>query len=127
MSAYIARLIGTNELVGFVIADTTKDLFWAIDEVTDPHECEYKRITGGGILWHGGGAGEMYSTTPVEDFEGCFESRPLDGALLADWTQHQYEDKRPWKRFAELAGYSKTAMATEEFENWRKESDDGAE
>jgi hypothetical protein len=108
MSAYIVRLIDTDELVGFLIADTTKDLFWAIDELLNPHECEYKRITGGGIFWGESGAGEVYSTIPVEDFEECFEPLPLDGASLAQWTQQEYEDERPWKRFKADAGYTKT-------------------
>jgi hypothetical protein len=108
MSAYIVRLIDTDELVGFLVADTTKDLFWSIDELLNPHECEYKRITGGGIFWGESGAGEMYPTIPVEDFEEYFELPPLDGASLAQWTQREYEDERPWKRFKADAGYTKT-------------------
>jgi hypothetical protein len=103
MSAYIARIIGTNELVGFVIADNTEDLFWAVDEVTNPHECEYKRITRGGVLWHG--VGEVYSTELDDEGTG-FTSTPLDGAELAEATFMQYEDKRAWKRFADNTGYS---------------------
>ena len=103
MSAYIVRVAGTHELVGFVIADTNTELFWAADEVTNPHCCEYKRITGGGILWHKNG--DVYSTFPDEDGTG-FATLPLDGASLASRTMMQYEDKRPWKRFEADAGYS---------------------
>jgi hypothetical protein len=50
----------------------------------------------------------MYPNIPVEDFEEYFELPPLDGASLAQWTQQEYEDERPWKRFKADAGYTKT-------------------
>jgi hypothetical protein len=92
MSAYIVRLIDTDELVGLLITDTVKDLFWAVDEVTDPNSCEFKRIKFGGILWHVG-TGQVYEEDDSE------EPAPLDGASFSEYTMAAYEDGRRWKQF----------------------------
>jgi hypothetical protein len=94
MSAYITRLIGTDELVGFFVADSAKDLFWSIDEVINPFSCEYKRVTHGGIFWYKGG--------DVYDEENGDEGRDtldLDGASMSERVLLDYEDNRKWKHF----------------------------
>ena len=76
MSAYIVREISTDQVVGFVEADSIHELFWLVDEATDPYGCDYKRITNGGVLWQESCG--VYSTERIVD---------------------QYEDNRSWKRF----------------------------
>lgn len=91
MSAYIVREIGTDQLVGFVEADSIHELFWLVDEATDPFGCEYKRITNGGILWQ--------ESCCAEDEGGRFELGKLNGVSLSEGTVNQYVDNRFWKRF----------------------------
>ena len=96
---YIVRVIGTNQLVGLLVVSSYEDLFWSVDEVCDPHGCEYKELTsGGGVQWDIGG--DVYSPVPNDDGEGGFELASLDGAYLTPRTLEQYEGTAiPWQRF----------------------------
>lgn len=42
---YVARVKGTTEAVAVLSARTIRDVFWAIDRVTDPFACEYAKCS----------------------------------------------------------------------------------
>lgn len=53
MNVYLARLIQNKEVVGLFAAENMRDLFWAIDEVTNPYECEWiEAPSGAGVCFH---------------------------------------------------------------------------
>ena len=51
MPAYLVRTIDEHDIVGFIVADEMEDLLIAVDECTDPADCEYIELPAGGILW----------------------------------------------------------------------------
>jgi hypothetical protein len=51
MPAYLVRTIDEHDIVGFFVADEMADLLIAVDECTDPDDCEYVELPVGGILW----------------------------------------------------------------------------
>lgn len=71
MSGYLVRLTDTKDLVGIFWADRLSDLFWLVDECTDPYGCEYTRVKPGGIYW---GTYAVAVPIPVDD-----DGEPLAG------------------------------------------------
>jgi hypothetical protein len=51
MAAYLVRTIDDHDIVGFFVADEMEDLLIAVDECTDPDDCEYIEMPPGGIMW----------------------------------------------------------------------------
>jgi hypothetical protein len=51
MPAYLVRTIDDHDIVGFFVADEMDDLLIAVDECTEPEDCEYVELPVGGILW----------------------------------------------------------------------------
>jgi hypothetical protein len=51
MPAYLVRIIDTHDIVGFFYADKMDELLVAIDECTEPVDCEYIELPPGGIYW----------------------------------------------------------------------------
>jgi hypothetical protein len=51
MPAYLVRTIDDHDIVGFFVADEMDDLLIAVDECTEPADCEYVELPVGGILW----------------------------------------------------------------------------
>jgi hypothetical protein len=51
MPAYLVRTIDDHDIVGFFVADEMDDLLIAVDECTDPADCEYIELPAGGIMW----------------------------------------------------------------------------
>ena len=51
MAAYLVRIVETHDIVGFFVADQMEDLLMAVDECTDPADCEYVELPPGGIMW----------------------------------------------------------------------------
>lgn len=62
MPAYLVRMIGSRDLVGFYYAEEPDDLLMIIDEITDPDACEYTELPDGGITW-----GSPAIEVPIED------------------------------------------------------------
>ena len=55
MTAYYFRVIQHGEpngFVGFVMADSVRNLFWAIDEFVDPYAVEIKTAKNAGYCYH---------------------------------------------------------------------------
>lgn len=52
MANYLVRLIENKEIVGFFSAGSDHELFWLVDECTDPWGCERQKLVGGwGVIW----------------------------------------------------------------------------
>jgi hypothetical protein len=51
MSAYVVRTIKEKHLIGIVVLDTLDDLIMTIDEVIDPGQCEFSKLSSpGGVF-----------------------------------------------------------------------------
>lgn len=76
MPAYIVRIRETKELVSFLVC-SRRDLAHAVDETTDPSECEFVEVVQGGIHWP-----KPY--TPAISGSGDFVEINLSGAEFLD-------------------------------------------
>ena len=91
-SGYVVRLSRTNELVGFFVADSVKELFWLVDECVDPTCCEHKEIQRGGIMWETKGYGLIGNIDRDLNDD-------LSGADFCERTKLDVQCKRGWKKF----------------------------
>ena len=83
MPVYAVRLKSTHEAVGIFYVARIGDLFWAVDECTDPFQCERIELPHGSLFWSrspcrkwGPGASENDRSDPERD-------RPDEGAAWA--------------------------------------------
>lgn len=98
MSAFVVRLEGTNQIVGFFAADRILDLFWAVDECCDPFSCEYRRVPeGGGVYWAKAGTPKVSRRNDVRV--------DLRGAELTEllWNVFVDPEDYAWRRFSHTA------------------------
>lgn len=112
--AYLVRAKGTKELVGFFAAPTQKRLFWIIDEVTSPYECEYQKVESGGVCWPSGDTPKLGNLV-YNDFGHAEELYEDDNMSGAEFTQDLYElinecrsnyafKQGPWRSFPDGFG-----------------------
>jgi hypothetical protein len=67
MPAYLVRTIDDHDIVGFFVADEMDDLLIAVDECTEPEDCEYVELPAGGILWSSPAIAVPFDPGDVED------------------------------------------------------------
>lgn len=116
MSAYIVRVIKTQEVVAIAWGKTRREIYNVVDELTYPSACEYARLPVGGFLFK-----EDAATIPhpfPDDDEGPeAESRweekffgriELSHMLFFAVSRNERADGRPlnWKRFCADADQS---------------------
>jgi hypothetical protein len=53
MTTYVVRVEESKEFVGIYAASNEPELFWLVDQLTDPYICEYARLNFGGICFAG--------------------------------------------------------------------------
>jgi hypothetical protein len=53
MGTALVRMKSDKQIVGMFVYKNYKDLFWLVDQATDPYDCEYVDIDHGGIIWLG--------------------------------------------------------------------------
>ncbi len=58
-----------HEAVGFILAHSRVDLFWAIDENCDPYACEYRECETFSLLAHGSGCPTLPLSDKIKDFD----------------------------------------------------------
>jgi hypothetical protein len=87
MPAYLARLIDNKEIVALVVAEDTYDLFWKLDECTDPYSCEVTELGSGSIFWEESGA----QTLPLRDWDFDEDENEIEGETL-DYTKSTISD-----------------------------------
>lgn len=93
MKAYLFRFLNDDneptEYQGIVVANTRKDLFWAIDEHGDPYRCEIKPISQGSVCFKY----EDYELLLTEDAESNYsDPDPSEDIQLA------LDDEDGWHR-----------------------------
>ena len=92
MSTYVVRVIDGKEFVGIYAADNEPELFWLVDQLTDPYICEYARLGFGGICF----AGTCSKFVPYDEMT----DKEIDaGTELNEprFTDELYEFKGRWK------------------------------
>lgn len=75
MTFYAVRIAETHEAVGLLEAANLEQLWWLTDQVTDAGDCEYARISQGGIVW----LGQTKNKLPLEEDYSMAEDFPEDG------------------------------------------------
>lgn len=53
MTTYVVRVKDSKEFVGIYSANDEPELFWLVDQLTDPYICEYAWLTLGGVGFAG--------------------------------------------------------------------------
>jgi hypothetical protein len=84
MPAYLVRTIEEHDIVGFFAADEMEDLLIAVDECTDPSDCEYMELPVGGIMWSSPAIAIPLSRGDDADEESEAERLPWEKADLSD-------------------------------------------
>jgi hypothetical protein len=51
MATALVRLIEGKNIVGMFVYRDPEDLFWLVDQATNPYECEFINIKYGGLIW----------------------------------------------------------------------------
>ena len=51
MTTALVRLIEGKNIVGMFVYRDPEDLFWLIDQATNPYECEFINLKYGGLIW----------------------------------------------------------------------------
>ena len=92
---YAVRITETHEAVGLIYANNRSELFSAVDELTDPHGCEYQPLPPGGIL-----LGSNSPLLPLPDDgegdEAFVSDLMVSPDLTEDWAAKLHQDKG-WK------------------------------
>lgn len=103
MGPFYIRAKGTNKIQGIFWARTIKELFWAVDEMCDPFECQYSRIRHAGGLWHTLSFEEAEETrdgTPEAGYEDAHTMHPIGDGVAGATTDeiHGYKHLN-WSTF----------------------------
>ena len=87
MPAYLVRLIGTRDLVGFYFAEEPEHLVTIIDECAEVADCEYAELPDGGITWENPAISvpiEIDKDDPSDLDEEEIPTVPWSGASLSE-------------------------------------------
>jgi hypothetical protein len=88
MPTYLVRLIDNQDLVGIFVARNVGQLAAAVDECTEPEDCEYIVLGTGGIIWLSKAIPIPIDLPEDESFD---DPMPWDGASLTDsWWNYFY-------------------------------------
>jgi len=79
MPTAIVRLKEDKQIVGVFAYPDEKELFWLVDEVTDPYGCEYVDFGYGGIVWYK-------------------QAETLFGDEYQAWVDSESEDEAPYEQ-----------------------------
>ena len=86
MKTCLVRVQDTHIGVGLFWFETEKELSWMIDQITDPAECEYRLITGGGVFFDDIPLPNPDDDDTLSDMRGYDEGFIHD--LVSDGTWH---------------------------------------
>lgn len=94
MPTYLIRLTENKELVGICAAISADELFWLVDECTDPNSCEYKILGTGGIFW----MDQIDMKIPVNDGLSDIEEGKLFSLarMSEDWDDEIFNEEGKW-------------------------------
>ena len=89
MPTAIVRQIDDKQIVGVFAYPNNKELFWLVDQVTDPYGCEYVDFDYGGIAWYNKAetlfADEYQAWADSKNDEDAPYEQKFDGASLDDY------------------------------------------
>lgn len=83
MTLYIARLADTKELVAIFEAASMNAIFWSLDRVVNPAECEYAQVGGLFIGFPRSGVGVF--DPEDEDGAGPYSGAEVDPDTIGQW------------------------------------------
>ena len=93
MKLYLVRLIENQEAVGIFWSSGGNDLWWEVDEVTAPGDCEWVVVKGNAaVIWPARGADRM--GVDPDDEVGGFS---MDGAEASESLGAYVDSWRPLK------------------------------
>jgi hypothetical protein len=101
MAAYIVRTIDDHDIVGFFVADEMDDLLIAVDECTEPADCEYIELPAGGIFWPSPAIAVPLKPGDPEDDDSEAEELPWEGAHFSEpwWSVVYGHSDDKWTEF----------------------------
>jgi hypothetical protein len=101
MPAYLVRIIDTRDMVGFFVADEMDELIVAVDECTDPGDCEYIEMPPGGIMWTSPAIPVPLKAGDPEDDDSKSEELPWAKAELSElwWSVVYGHSDDEWTEF----------------------------
>jgi hypothetical protein len=92
MTTYVVRVEESKEFVGIYAASNEPELFWLVDQLTDPYICEYARLNFGGVCF----AGKCSRFVTLDEMN---EREIYCGTMLNGprFTDEMYEFEGRWK------------------------------
>ena len=116
MATALVRMIDDRQIVGIFVYRDLEQLFWLIDQATDPYQCEYFNVKKGGIIWYDQ-AKELISkklekawNTHDEGELDEFGDEKFDGASLCEYAYMQAIDTN-WIKVKEHYKWGKKNVA----------------
>ena len=101
MLIYAVRLTENKEAVGIFCVQKKQDLFFYVDECTDPYACEIKPISSEGGIYFTENSSRLW--TDYEDNDDCYPSEKWSGTIEGNeittsgyWDKYVHNDKG-WK------------------------------
>ncbi len=103
MATALVRHIDDKQIVGMFAYRELGELFWLVDEATNPYECEFINLKYGGLIWknesaplisddlykawHADDDGELLNETGSDEFyDGAqLDEYAFEQALDSDW------------------------------------------
>ena len=112
MATALVRHIDDRQIVGMFVYKEPEDLFWLVDQATNPYLCEFINLKYGGIIWENETgpviSNEMQKAWDADDDGesiGNVEDEIFDGARLDSYAFEQAIDSN-WtkitKKFTEI-------------------------
>lgn len=101
MNTHIVRMKDNKEIVGIFTSRDRGDLWFLVDQVCDPIECELAALPAGGIMWTDADACKIVESEyadPGDDWDPqLFKGVSLDEC----WLNAIFFRKLRWKQFEE--------------------------
>jgi len=87
MTTALVRIRDDCQVVGMFSFTNLMDLFWLIDECTDPYQCEFIRIEHGGIYFPNN-ADKLYTWKEIKDKNVNLQNDSTCGDMTAELTEN---------------------------------------
>jgi hypothetical protein len=112
MATALVRMIEDKQIVGMFVYRDPQDLFWLVDQATNPYACEFVNLKYGGLIWKKN-AGPLISDDLYKAWNADDDGESLneiddeiyDGASLDEYSFEQAIDS-DWtpitKKFSEI-------------------------
>lgn len=109
MATALVRMIEDKQIVGMFVYKEPEDLFWLVDQSTNPYACEFINLKYGGLIWKQN-AGPLISDKLKEAWNA-----DDDGELLNEVGDETYDNASLDEYAFEQAVDSKWIQITKKF------------